>query len=174
MLIIFNVLLTLHLGVIISVINQIEAQKFLFHSKFISCLYMFRAPCAHHLEVKIALHSVWYHHTYRWPSRAQAERGLAWNKLIVKQNILRIKSVNYWDKYTEMHGQQNDKYTEMHGQQNDKYAEMHGQQNDKYTEMHGQENYKYTEMHGQQNVKKKLQFFISVESARRFLWLTDR
>ena len=26
--------------------------------------------------------------------------------------------VNYWDKYTEMHGQQNDKYTEMHGQQN--------------------------------------------------------
>ena len=26
--------------------------------------------------------------------------------------------VNYWDKYTEMHGQQNVKYTEMHGQQN--------------------------------------------------------
>ena len=50
--------------------------------------------------------------------------------------------VNYWDKYTEMHGQQNDKYTEMHGQQNDKYTEMHGQQNDKYTEMHGQQNVK--------------------------------
>ena len=50
--------------------------------------------------------------------------------------------VNYWDKYTEMHGQQNDKYTEMHGQQNDKYTEMHGQQNDKYTEMHGQQNFK--------------------------------
>ena len=47
--------------------------------------------------------------------------------------------INYWDKYTEMHGQQNDKYTEMHGQQNDKYTEMHGQQNDKYTEMHGQQ-----------------------------------
>jgi len=30
----------------------------------------------------------------------------AWNKLIVKQ-ILCIKLVNYWDKYTEMHGQQN-------------------------------------------------------------------
>ena len=43
--------------------------------------------------------------------------------------------VNYWDKYTEMHCQQNDKYTEMHGQQNDKYTEIHGQQNDKYTEM---------------------------------------
>ena len=37
--------------------------------------------------------------------------------------------VNYWDKYTEMHGQQNDKYTAMHGQQNDKYTEMHCQQN---------------------------------------------
>ena len=30
----------------------------------------------------------------------------AWNKLIIKQ-ILWIKLVNYWDKYTEMHGQQN-------------------------------------------------------------------
>ena len=26
---------------------------------------MFRAPCAHHQEAKIALHSLWYHHTYR-------------------------------------------------------------------------------------------------------------
>ena len=60
-------------------------------------------------------------------------------KLIVKQ-ILCIILVKYWDKYTELHGQQNDKYTEMHGQQNDKYTEMHGQQNDKYTEMHGQQN----------------------------------
>ena len=30
----------------------------------------------------------------------------AWNKLIVEQ-ILYIKLINYWDKYTEMHGQQN-------------------------------------------------------------------
>ena len=37
-------------------------------------------------------------------------------KLIVKQ-ILCMKLVKQWDKYTEMHGQQNDKYTEMHGQQ---------------------------------------------------------
>ena len=28
--------------------------------------------------------------------------------------------VKYWDKYTEMHGQQNDKYTEMHGQKTSK------------------------------------------------------
>jgi len=34
------------------------------------------STCAYHQEVKIALHSLWYHHTYRWPSRAQVERGL--------------------------------------------------------------------------------------------------
>jgi len=49
-------------------------------------------------------------------------------KLIVKQ-ILCLKLVKYWDKYTDMQGQQNDKYTEVHGQQNDKYTEVHGQQN---------------------------------------------
>jgi len=34
------------------------------------------STCAHHQEVKIALHSLWYYHTYRWPSGAQVERGL--------------------------------------------------------------------------------------------------
>ena len=29
------------------------------------------STCAHHQEVKIALHSLWYHHTYRWPSGAR-------------------------------------------------------------------------------------------------------
>ena len=53
---------------------------------FIICLYMFRALCAHHQEVKIVLYSIWYHHTCRWPSRAQ---------------------VVHWTDYTEMHGQQN-------------------------------------------------------------------
>jgi len=31
------------------------------------------STCAHH-QVKIALHSLWYHHTCRWPSGAQVER----------------------------------------------------------------------------------------------------
>jgi len=31
---------------------------------------MFQAQCAHHQEVKIALHNLWYHHTYRWSSHA--------------------------------------------------------------------------------------------------------
>jgi hypothetical protein len=37
------------------------------------------STCAHHQEVKIALYSLWYHHTYRWPSRAR-ERGGFVNK----------------------------------------------------------------------------------------------
>ena len=45
--------------------------KIFFYDKFIIRLYMFRALCAHHLEIKIVLYSIWYHHTCRWPSRAQ-------------------------------------------------------------------------------------------------------
>jgi len=37
--------------------------KILFYSKFIVRLYMFRAPRAHHQEVKIVLYSIWYRHT---------------------------------------------------------------------------------------------------------------
>ena len=35
------VLLTVHLSIFISVINQLDAQFFLFYNKFISCLYIF-------------------------------------------------------------------------------------------------------------------------------------
>jgi len=38
----FDVLLTVHLSIFISVFNQLDAQN-LFCNKFISCLYMFRA-----------------------------------------------------------------------------------------------------------------------------------
>jgi len=37
--------------------------KFLFYSKFIIGLYMFRALCAHRQDVKIVLYSIWYRHT---------------------------------------------------------------------------------------------------------------
>jgi len=37
--------------------------KFLFYNKFVVCLYMFRALCAHHQDVKIVLYSIWFHHT---------------------------------------------------------------------------------------------------------------
>jgi len=44
----------------ISVINQLDAQNFCFTMP----LHVW-STCAHHQEVKIALHSLWYHHTYR-------------------------------------------------------------------------------------------------------------
>ena len=34
------------------------------------------STCAHRLEAKIVLYSLWYHHTYRWPSGAEVERGV--------------------------------------------------------------------------------------------------
>jgi len=37
--------------------------KILFYNKFMICLYMFRALCAHHEEVKIVLYNIWYRHT---------------------------------------------------------------------------------------------------------------
>ena len=51
--------------------------KIFFYNKFIIRLYMFRALSAHHQVVKIVLYSIWYHHTCRWPSRAQVERRLS-------------------------------------------------------------------------------------------------
>ena len=47
----FDVFLTVHLSIFIVVLNQLDAQN-LFYNKCISCLYMFRAPCAHRQEVK--------------------------------------------------------------------------------------------------------------------------
>jgi len=35
------------------------------------------STCSHHQEIKIALHNLCYHHTYRWPSRAQVEPVLS-------------------------------------------------------------------------------------------------
>ena len=54
----FDVLLTVHLSIFIIVINQLDAQNFCFTISFISCLYMLRAPCAHHQEDKIVLYSL--------------------------------------------------------------------------------------------------------------------
>jgi len=53
--------------------------KIFFYKKFIIRLYMFRALCAHHQEVKVVLHSIWYHHTCRWPSHAQVRADFALN-----------------------------------------------------------------------------------------------
>ena len=59
------------------------------------------STCAYHHEVKIALHSLWHHHTYRcdntrgcvmqfWPPDDEhmcSKHVEAWNKLIVKQTF---------------------------------------------------------------------------------------
>ena len=46
----------------ISVINQLDAQNFCFTISLFMPLHV-SSTCAHHQEVKIALHSLWYHHT---------------------------------------------------------------------------------------------------------------
>jgi len=56
------------------------------------------SKCAHHQEVKIALHSLWYHHTYRCLYMFRAHvleicRGMKYTYF--KTKILCIKLVNY-------------------------------------------------------------------------------
>ena len=58
---------------------------------------------AHHHEVKIALHSLWYHHTCRWPSGAQNNMVhyflfvfCASGSLITEINILRCTVSKTW------------------------------------------------------------------------------
>ena len=58
-----------------SLFNQVDAQN-LFHNKFYFMPLHVSSTCAHHQEVKIALHSLWYHHSYRWASGARDGRGL--------------------------------------------------------------------------------------------------
>jgi len=60
------------MSLVISAFNQIDAQN-LFHNKFHFMPLHVSSICAHHQEVKIALYSLWYHQTYRWPSRARVE-----------------------------------------------------------------------------------------------------
>jgi len=87
-----DVLLTVNLSISISVFNQLDAQ-YLFHNKFYFVPLHVSSTCAHHQEVKIALHSLWYHHTYTCDDTRHEI------KLIVKQ-ILCIKLVKYWDKHS--------------------------------------------------------------------------
>jgi len=55
-------------------INQLDALNFII--SLFSSLYMFRAHVLIVRRAKIVLYSLWCHHTYRWLSRAQIERGL--------------------------------------------------------------------------------------------------
>ena len=53
---------------------------------------------AHHPEVKIALHNLWYHHTHRWPSRAQVEGELSVINQLDAQNF--YFTINFFFAYT--------------------------------------------------------------------------
>jgi len=61
--------------------------KILFYNKFIIYLYMFRAPCAHHQEVKTVLYSIWYRHTCRWPGRP-GRASTSWNPLGLSRPVM--------------------------------------------------------------------------------------
>ena len=63
----------------ISVFNKLDAQN-LFYNKFYFMSLHVSNTCAHHQEVKIALHSLWYHHTYRCVE--------ALNKIYCKTNFV--------------------------------------------------------------------------------------
>ena len=83
----------------ISVFNQLDAQN-LFHNKFYFMPLHVSSICAHHQEVKIALHSLWYHNTNRfddtrgcvmqfWPPDDEhmcSKHVEAWNKTYCETN----------------------------------------------------------------------------------------
>jgi hypothetical protein len=107
---------TLIMFIIVTVINQLETQN-LFYNVYFTPLHV-SSTCAHHQEVKIALHSLWYHHTYRcddtrgcvmhetatyrrddtigcvmqlWPADDEhmwSKHVEAWNKLIVNKHFV--------------------------------------------------------------------------------------
>ena len=59
--------------------------KLLFYNKFIISLYMFRALCAHHHEVKTVLYSIWYRHT----------ETSEWSKITKITKITKIQFYKY-------------------------------------------------------------------------------
>ena len=91
--------------------------KIFFYNKFIIPLYMFRAPCGHHQEVKIVLYSIWYHHTKtsEWSKIAKLQ-FYKYEHILVKFTyeffgcdycILLIINMLCHVEVTEKHGQQN-------------------------------------------------------------------
>jgi len=85
----FDVLLTVHLSIFISVFNQLDAIN-LFHNKFYFMPLHVSSTCAHHQEVKIALHSLWYHHTYASTcfEHMCSKHVEAWNKTYCERNLV--------------------------------------------------------------------------------------
>jgi len=58
----FYVLLTVHISIFIVVINHLNAQNVCLQYVYYTSLHV-SSIYVHHQEVKIVLHSLWYHHT---------------------------------------------------------------------------------------------------------------
>jgi hypothetical protein len=80
--------------IFILVINLLDTKN-LFYNKFISCLYMFRAPCALSHEVKIVLCSLLYLHTCRWPSGAKSSLNLCTDGHLQVWCYQRLHNINF-------------------------------------------------------------------------------
>jgi len=79
-----------HLIGYISVFSQLDAQN-LFHNNFYFMPLHVSSTCDHHQEVKIALHSLWHHHTCRWPPRVRDGHlytDIYWDALSAKRQNL--------------------------------------------------------------------------------------
>jgi len=63
-----------HVCLFILVVNQLDAQNFVLQQVYFMPLHAL-STYIHHQEVKIVSYRLWYHHTYRWLSHAQVERG---------------------------------------------------------------------------------------------------
>ena len=60
---------------------QTWCKKIFIHNNFILIIYMLRALCAHHQQIKFLLYSIWCHESYRWPSGSEVEMGLCTGRL---------------------------------------------------------------------------------------------
>jgi len=57
------------------------------------------STCAHHQEFKISLHSLWYHHTYRWPFRAQVvKQKFCASSWLITEKIWECKQIVEYQK----------------------------------------------------------------------------
>jgi len=76
--------------------------KILFHSKFYFVSLHVSSTCAHHEEVKIALHSLWYHHTYRCDDTYCETKSCASSWLNTEINSTNVCAVTHEAKSTKM------------------------------------------------------------------------
>ena len=54
------------------------------------------STCAQRQEAKIVPYNLWYHHTYRWSSRAQVERGSVHGTTTYRCDDTRGCIVQFW------------------------------------------------------------------------------